>query len=64
MNSIKLKINVPMNGLKVGKEIKIPCDSNGTPTDKFWRRRIEDSPKDNCVEVIEEKKDTPKKIKK
>ena len=41
--------------------IEIETDSEGTPKLLFWRRRLEDSKIDGCVEVI---KAAPSKSKK
>lgn len=51
---MKIKLNIAMNGFAKGQEITIE-DVDGVPTDKFWRRRLEDSKIDNSVEVVQTK---------
>lgn len=52
---IALKINIAMNGKKIGDIIKLETDENNNILDNFWARRLEDSKIDNCVEVMPEK---------
>lgn len=46
---MKLKINniSGYNGI-----IEIETDSEGTPLSLFWRKRLQDSKLDKCVEII------------
>lgn len=53
---IKIKLNIPMLGFKTGKTLLIECDENGNPVELFWRNRFKDKLIDNCVEVIENKR--------
>jgi len=54
--TIKLKANVNIKTSKgivrKDKVVELISDGSGLPIDIFWRRRLEDSKKDNCVEVI------------
>ena len=59
MKTIKIKINTPIRDYPVGFEVTVETDSNGTPLDKYWRRRLKDAEIDNCVEVV--KSSQPKK---
>lgn len=52
MSTIKLKICGNVKGHTKGSEVEIEVDVDGTPNDKFWRRRLKDAKIDNCVEVI------------
>lgn len=52
----KLKLNTPLAGMPAGAEVKIAVDKDGIPVDKYWRRRLADSKKDGCVELVEEKR--------
>ena len=49
---MKLKIiNVPgYSGV-----VDVKTDSNGTPLDRFWRKRLKDAEIDGCVEVVKPK---------
>lgn len=48
----RIKILKPVGGYKAGEEIRIECDQSGTPLDKYWRRRLRDSKRDNCIEFV------------
>ena len=52
MNSLKLQLNMPLNGLKAGETVQVELDADGVIKDKYWRRRFNDSKKDNCVQVL------------
>lgn len=52
---MKVRINKPVFGHKVGQIIDINTNENGIPTAIYWRRRLKDAEIDNCIEVIEEK---------
>lgn len=56
MKRIKIKLNIDLLKYKKGNVISIVCDESGTPIDQFWRKRLRDSVKDNCVTIIEDKK--------
>lgn len=51
---LKIKLNTPLRGFPANMELNIKTDSQGTPKDAYWRRRLKDSKKDNCIEVIKE----------
>jgi len=54
---IKLKLNMDLGtnpNHKKGKVVTLDS-SDGIPIDRFWRRRLQDSLIDNCVEVVVEK---------
>lgn len=53
---MKLKLNQPLAGYEVGREVTIQTDRNGVPLEKFWRRRLKDAKIDNCVEVVKPSK--------
>lgn len=48
---LTLEINKRVGKLNPGDTITIDIDENGTPLDKFWRRRLYDSKIDHCVTV-------------
>lgn len=54
----KLKLNCAFRGHKAGSIINIEVSDDGTPKDSFWRRRLKDAKIDNCVEFVDEKKET------
>lgn len=39
-------------GFKAGQEIPVTIDQDGTPIEKFWRRRLRDALRDQCCEVV------------
>lgn len=53
---MKLRLNQPLAGYEVGREVTIQTDRNGVPLEKFWRRRLKDARIDNCVEVVKPSK--------
>lgn len=53
-NKMKIKLNRPLRGYPAGIKMKIKTDSQGTPKDLYWRRRLKDSKTDNCIEVMKE----------
>ena len=58
---IENKTGVVLHGLNPGGRIDIDVDSEGTPLDINWRRRLRDSEIDGCIEIIKEKKKTEDK---
>ncbi len=43
---------VSLRGYKAGKIIKCLVDVDGVIKDRFWRRRLRDSVRDNCVRLV------------
>jgi len=41
-----------LRGHKAGKIIKCLVDVDGVIKDRFWRRRLRDSVRDNCVRLV------------
>lgn len=41
-----------ISGYESGKEVQVEVDRDGTPLDKFWRRRLSDAKRDECCEVV------------
>jgi hypothetical protein len=39
-----------------GDSIELECDVNGIPKDKFWRKRLDESKKDGCIEAVKSNK--------
>jgi len=58
---ITLKINIAMNGYKIGDKLKLETDIDGCILDSFWARRLKDSKIDGCVEVVQPKEVKRKK---
>ena len=62
MNRKKLKLKINADGLakgiKKGDVITIDVDEHNTPFDFFWFRRLRDSRLDNCVQIVEERKES------
>jgi len=48
----KLKLNRDLLHNKKDDVIDIKCDKEGTPLEKFWRQRVNDAKRDNCVEFV------------
>lgn len=61
-NRIKIKLNYAFSFHKKGDIIDIEVDEEGTPLNIYWRKRLNDSKLDNCIEVINDKS-APKAIK-
>lgn len=51
--TIENKSMVSLHGLKPGKRAEIQVDRDGTPLERHWRRRLNDSKTDGCIAVIE-----------
>ena len=47
--TLTLKIN---NVPGYSGTVAIDVDKNGTPLQKFWRKRMKEAEADNCVEVV------------
>ena len=58
---MKLKLNTPLRGYKEGQTIEVK-DVDGVPVDRFWRDRLKDSERDNCVTVVKHKRSSNKEI--
>ena len=58
MKTVDIKVNHGIAGRKAGEIVKVEVQSNGSPKDLFWRRRLRDAEIDGCVELV---KDEPKK---
>jgi len=41
-----------ISGYEPGQEVEIEVDRDGTPLEKFWRRRLSDAKRDECCEVV------------
>ena len=51
---MKIKLNVDLGGFIAGQEIKLDA-INGIPKDPFWRARIKDADRDNCITILKSK---------
>lgn len=64
MNKKQLILNTPLRGLPAGA-IVVVLFENDVALDPYWRARIQDARRDNCVEIVvvkphrETKVDTP-----
>lgn len=47
----KIKLTINSKALKkiYGDSVLINVDENGTPLDRYWRNRVRDAKKDDCV---------------
>lgn len=50
--SVFVKLKKSIKGHPIGQILRVPTDSNGIATDVFWRRRIDDSKTDKCLDVL------------
>jgi len=48
---IKLLLNCDLKNHKKGSVINIKTDDDYIPVDLYWKRRLEDSKIDNCVNI-------------
>lgn len=56
---IKMLMNVGQ--YKKDKVISINTNPVGIPVDRFWRRRIQDAKKDNCIQKLDSHNSKPVK---
>lgn len=48
---VEVKVLGTIPGHPKGSVVSVRCDSEGTPLEEKWRRRIRDAKRDGCVEV-------------
>ena len=60
MAKIRVKILVDIPGYKKGQIVTIETDKDGTPLERFWRRRFKDAKTDNCLEIVQAPSKTSK----
>lgn len=51
MKQITLEINQRIGNRQKGQTITLETDSEGTPLDAFWRKKLKDSAIDGCVSI-------------
>lgn len=51
---MKIKLNVALGGFPAGQQIEISA-INGIPKDPFWRARVKDADRDNCITILKSK---------
>ncbi len=56
MEPMKLRVLKTMGKYKKDMIVTVEVGMDGLPDDTFWRRRLQDSVLDGCVEVVQ---DTP-----
>lgn len=61
-NEVRLVVN-RLIGYAVGQVIKCVIDSDGVIVDRFWRRRLRDAKRDNCVQLDAPKPERKSKVK-
>lgn len=61
MNTIKLKLNMPLQNKKAGEIITLNVDENGVIHDDYWRNRLKDAALDNCVSIVDNSSSTTSK---
>jgi len=52
MRRMKIKLNVAMHGYVKDSVINIIVNQDNMPVDQFWRKRLNDSLIDNCIEIV------------
>lgn len=52
---LKIKINHGIAGYNSGDTVEVDTKEDGSPADRFWRRRLRDSERDDCCEVVQPK---------
>ncbi len=50
-DTITIKVH-RVSGFAPGEEVPVTVDPEGIPLDRFWRRRLRDSKRDKCCEVV------------
>lgn len=56
---VEYTLNTPLRGYKAGQKLNLEVDENGTPIDKYWRRRLRDAKIDGCITKTEQSKSKP-----
>lgn len=52
-DTIRIRVLHPgLPGHSVGDVVEVAVDSEGTPLEQFWRRRLKDAERDDCCEVV------------
>ena len=61
---LKIRLNTPLRGHPKDKVLMIECDENLIPKDRFWRNRLKDAVRDNCVDILKKhtRKSNTKKV--
>lgn len=52
----ELKLNYDMKGHKKDTVLLVKVDKEGVPVDRYWRDRVKESTKDDCVSWVDKKK--------
>lgn len=60
LKKVTLKLNVDLKELPKGSIFDLAVDRDGMVVDRYWRKRVQDSKIDNCVSVIQPKKQKEK----
>lgn len=61
LKKVTLKLNVDLKELPKGSVFDLSVDRDGVIIDRYWRKRVQDSKIDNCVSVIQPKKQNKEK---
>ncbi len=59
MSSAIFIVNLAVGGSRPGARLTLKVDKDGTPLDKYWRRRWKDSRIDNCISRVDETPEVP-----
>lgn len=51
---MKVQVLKPFSQYKAGEIVGVEADRDGMPTEKFWRKRLHDAKRDNCIRVLSE----------
>ncbi len=49
---MKIQILRELPGYEVGQIVTVEVDSEGNPVDRYWRRRLKDSGRDECIKIM------------
>lgn len=60
---MNLQILLALPGFTEGQVVTVETDESNIPLDKYWRRRLHDAKKDNCVvELTDEQVEAANKV--
>jgi hypothetical protein len=62
MEAMQLRVLKKMGKYHEGLLVTVEVGMDGLPSDTFWRRRLQDSVLDRCVEVVQDKPAPKKRV--
>lgn len=63
MKNQTYKANLPVATYRPGDIFRILVHDDGTPIDIYWRKRLRDAQRDNCIERVDTEKKESKTTK-